>query len=1518
MPASKPLPALPHSSIPSLTVDARQHLRQLITQTINDEGLDARWVNLIESALDVLRLSAERDSWLTGVRKSRKEAARASAAAVKGKGKEVAKERGKETLPTDDGEAPTAASSDLTARRGKDDGEEMQRKAALIQLHRTLSAMSTTSPSAGSSPAPSSRLLLTLAPSADKLAANQSPSLFPYRSSCYFRPGRFSLPHFEADGNEQGEGGVVLFGLEEWIGLSKPSAATGQDGIGRAPSIVGGTFVLKGVPSGAAYDSLARVLRMSVFASLSVLLELSVLRDHHVKLAYVTKSLPPIPATAPKFPTVAEPDPPKRAKTKGGFWSFLAKQTERVLHLIGEPDRHADDIYSDGESDTASLSQILRPETPTKSLPPTPRQSQDSPSPSIARFAAAIERLSDDHTVLSTSPGTLFPPPPLLTRLAREEEKLIGGQNDVFGGRMPIRLAISGDEKAGLRSILGWTGGDSNAQLVGTPGFVRHQAITVLYSEHLRALGPMLDGSSSNGKAATAPVIASLPCIQPHWRTYRYYATSTDKRLGEVVELLCSDSGMCDKAGCNKERVEHSVSWVHAGVRVWGDIAERNEQSEVDSGGITMWTSCTACGEKTESLGMSDASYLLSFGKFLEILIYSPNMSTLSNPICPHTTPLPPMQGEPRLPDSRFILVRHFAFGPRILSFTLSRIDEVFEVRVPRLKIVKTGVDARREGWHRPGPLRDSDDEQEMDRLRMEITHWWKSLRKYMTRVEKYIVAGEPGESDKPLPTTPPSDAEVTPTPSTIKLPPVPLPTPVTAMFSTFDPSSTTRPPPSISELFAALQSAFESYEQELYHQLSNTPFALLNDVRRTFHSNARAALRRLSAWQTKHIPLLNEGDLGEPSLVEPEWWGRASYVMPGSHVIVREDDWGSIISFALSSKEYRIELEKLASSRPGSSSSSSQSSTVAPSPVERSSTPSSTTSSTKASLFRPQFLQTKSNIVEPDPDDDDSFFRWQEFEPYSAEVSRKENPRDLASLLSLRDVLRSQRGTDDPSLTPHASIGPTLARNGARLGTPSTAWARPAVELSLQAADGQVVAKVDERMIEQALQVVEPSIHAVAESSSSVASLTATPNSSVFEGRARRGHASSLISESSDAASETDSVRRDASGYSTVDSTLTAIAMRQEVPILPSKTAEQKAAASNAGSLVSTLSSAMRYVLYSPAPTPGAETPKPGASNHVGLLAMDTPIFYPAIDPKPHIKCDWAVGKRLRISCTIYYANQFESLRRRCGVDDVMLRSLKYSRSWNASGGKSKSNFFKSSDDRFIIKTLVNAWNVADLQVLIELGPAYFRYMDTTSGKPSVLAKLVGFYTIKVKNLESGSTEAKADLLVMENLFYDQKIARSFDLKGIQGRKVKVGEAAGAAKKTLFDSEWIEDQQKGLLLVQPHSKAILQEAIRSDAEFLAKNNIMDYSLLLGIDEDRHELACGLVDTIGSFTFAKTLESKAKQNIQKEVTVIPPSEYQDRFVRAIDQYFLSCPDKWSRPSLSSPDSANPLDLPSVL
>jgi 1-phosphatidylinositol-3-phosphate 5-kinase len=146
---------------------------------------------------------------------------------------------------------------------------------------------------------------------------------------------------------------------------------------------------------------------------------------------------------------------------------------------------------------------------------------------------------------------------------------------------------------------------------------------------------------------------------------------------------------------------------------------------------------------------------------------------------------------------------------------------------------------------------------------------------------------------------------------------------------------------------------------------------------------------------------------------------------------------------------------------------------------------------------------------------------------------------------------------------------------------------------------------------------------------------------------------------------------------------------------------------------IANSLNMAMRYMLNHPSSDPLPSSPSPFLTHplpptppavpkkqlqHHSLLLVDLN----QTDERPHIKYDWTIGKRLKFSCTVYYAKQFELMRKRCGIDDTFLKSLERSIHWVAEGGKSKSNFWKTMDGKFIIKTLVDAWNVADLYAVL------------------------------------------------------------------------------------------------------------------------------------------------------------------------------------------------------------------------
>ena len=238
-----------------------------------------------------------------------------------------------------------------------------------------------------------------------------------------------------------------------------------------------------------------------------------------------------------------------------------------------------------------------------------------------------------------------------------------------------------------------------------------------------------------------------------------------------------------------------------------------------------------------------------------------------------------------------------------------------------------------------------------------------------------------------------------------------------------------------------------------------------------------------------------------------------------------------------------------------------------------------------------------------------------------------------------------------------------------------------------MQAADGEVSGVREDAG--KLLHDLEANAHVVHTWRSTSSDNSST--SGFVETNIRRGKSASMISTDSDAST---------APPGDLDRSLTPPPLPPQDSSVPAEPLETQTAQSEPSaigatpssfitSITNTLTSAMKYML-NPGDSPRVVPPAP----HHALLSTDSP----AIDERPHIKYDWTIGKRLKFSCTIYYARQFDSLRRRCGIEDGFLKSLMRSANWAADGGKSRSNFWKTSDDQFIIKTLVNAWNVADL----------------------------------------------------------------------------------------------------------------------------------------------------------------------------------------------------------------------------
>uniref|UniRef100_A0A2C9JXF6 PIPK domain-containing protein n=1 Tax=Biomphalaria glabrata TaxID=6526 RepID=A0A2C9JXF6_BIOGL len=302
--------------------------------------------------------------------------------------------------------------------------------------------------------------------------------------------------------------------------------------------------------------------------------------------------------------------------------------------------------------------------------------------------------------------------------------------------------------------------------------------------------------------------------------------------------------------------------------------------------------------------------------------------------------------------------------------------------------------------------------------------------------------------------------------------------------------------------------------------------------------------------------------------------------------------------------------------------------------------------------------------------------------------------------------------------------------------------------------------------------------------------------------------------------------------------------------------------------------------------------TPSPEDKPKVGSTA-----------PSPHIELQFS-DSSAKFYCRVYFADQFRKLRKHLfqGNDNLFIRSLSRCKTWEAKGGKSGLSFCKTDDDRFILKQMSNM----EVDSFEKFGPQYFQYITTctTAQQPTALAKILGVFRIGFRNSQT-NTALRQDVLVMENLFYNRKISQKFDLKGsMRNRLVNTATKRAEEELVLLDENLLKSSVESPLYLRPHSKYVLKSAITSDSTFLSSNLVMDYSLLVGVDETTQEMVVGIIDYIRTFTWDKKLEMVVKASgilggQGKMPTVVSPQLYKSRFLEAMDRYFLHVPDHWT-------------------
>ncbi|KAI6649686.1 Phosphatidylinositol 5-phosphate 4-kinase type-2 beta-like [Oopsacas minuta] len=185
-----------------------------------------------------------------------------------------------------------------------------------------------------------------------------------------------------------------------------------------------------------------------------------------------------------------------------------------------------------------------------------------------------------------------------------------------------------------------------------------------------------------------------------------------------------------------------------------------------------------------------------------------------------------------------------------------------------------------------------------------------------------------------------------------------------------------------------------------------------------------------------------------------------------------------------------------------------------------------------------------------------------------------------------------------------------------------------------------------------------------------------------------------------------------------------------------------------------------------------------------------------------------------------------FRNIRERFGVDEIEYMNTLTSLPPVplTSPGRSGANFYRTHDGRFILKSHTSD----EIALVHQILPNYHLHIVACECK-TLLPHYLGMYRITVDNRESY-------WLVMRNIFSVQLAThRKYDLKGSTVDRVASPKERLKTNPTLKDLDFLSDYDK--LNVSKEAKVYLLSTLKEDVNFLASQNLMDYSMLIGVHD---------------------------------------------------------------------------------
>ncbi|ANB12624.1 1-phosphatidylinositol-4-phosphate 5-kinase [Sugiyamaella lignohabitans] len=249
-----------------------------------------------------------------------------------------------------------------------------------------------------------------------------------------------------------------------------------------------------------------------------------------------------------------------------------------------------------------------------------------------------------------------------------------------------------------------------------------------------------------------------------------------------------------------------------------------------------------------------------------------------------------------------------------------------------------------------------------------------------------------------------------------------------------------------------------------------------------------------------------------------------------------------------------------------------------------------------------------------------------------------------------------------------------------------------------------------------------------------------------------------------------------------------------------------------------------------------------------------------------------------------------YQDIRTLCGIDyHEFLNSfvLQSDLTKTKSPGKSGSDFLFTPDGKYIIKTIKRKEHnvIANADFLAD-------YYNHVKAHPSTqLPFYLGNYTL----IAGGK---KTHFVIMKNLL-QKGTDLIYDLKGSSHDR-RAGPRKDNRGRVVFkDLDWTDKHEALSMSQEDRDKLMVQ--VSKDVDFLKRHNIMDYSLLVGLQSDtrtcEQQPVIGMIDTLCPFSWRKRAETTVKGLMfgRSAVDVVHPAKYGARFLNFVQSAVVPGP-----------------------